>query len=322
MICNIENASSFETTLSLRRHEKLSSRASKRTPDKTLFLPGPKDLCEKSFWLDDSLKQTILTQLSSNYLVQNLSDEEKKKLCVILCAIPYAEWEVEKRGNPIFRIGKILLEPFRIKNYIYTTLGTWNLHIKHARSFGLSTRKFQKKVGNDATGIFYVISYILKRIGLHKPLPIIFAEYNLKADAATVASLQKLLNTLLIKNRLQAIVVDGLVGEETVNALEICCRILGIVFSNLEEQNLPHYIEQLEEKTGQVIEPFVPAFIRKRDLSYAFFILKRSFKRPKELLKLSELFQNHIDVPAYSRYALEACEKISYDELAIIANTD
>lgn len=273
------------------------------------------ELSANADWLTRSQKEVILREVQQHHRIQDLSEDEQTKLCLVLFSVPFAEYQIKIHGKWLTKCIKdsLLLRPFT--PYLCSTLGTWNLHVLHAEKFGLAQKEFRKILLDDSKGIHYVISFVLNYIGLHKPLEYIFAEYNYREMSTTVASLQRLLNLVLAKYGYPSIKEDGIFEEETRKAADFCCSSLQITCSlDLEkgEGDIASLIDTLNGITPILVRPFLPEVKYKRDLAYAKRIIKSSIKHPANMKKLLNLFRNHIDISSYTQFALKACHKLGH----------
>lgn len=258
-----------------------------------------KNVLKNCYWLKDKQKK-IIEKAVDYYRIKGLSDSKIKKLCIILCCIPYAEKIIKIKGKFLTRLLKGVISIFPFLIFFSNTIGTWNLHICHAQKFNLSKSAFRKILKNDETGIYFVIFYIINYIDLDKPVDFIFAEYNIAENATYVAAFQKAINYLFYPYKYQ-IAIDGIFGENTKKAMLLSAEIFSINFHNCSHKNIKVLVQIIEKYTKKKFDPFIPFINKKRNLKYLFYMLIN-----KKWKKILNVFRNHINVSLYVDSSLKS----------------
>lgn len=269
------------------------------------------NILDKARWLSGKQKSRISNAIERNPVASRLDSKRKNKLLIILCCIPYAEEKQDRHGKFRTRLIEELIRFSGLETKLDTSLGSWQLNVKHHWKFGLSKKDFKAVISNDEEGINYVIELLVYHIGLDKDATHIFAEYNLKEDATVIAALQKTLNQLRISlnGHWPQLDEDGILGNDTVLALGTCLQTLEID-KEFSEKKPAQLLAALQEKSKIKVKPFVPDVKEKRDWKYLIKVLKQSIKNIGKLKKALNFFKNDVDVRGYARFAMEAYKQL------------
>lgn len=263
-----------------------------------------KEMFECANWLDAEEKTIIDDVLQAPYL-QGLMLEQKVKLKALLYSILYAEKKLDERKRKVTLFCEKILHFFFLTPYFCKTLGIWGINICHAERFQFSVRHFKKILFDKTISTKIVIRHILEDIKLSKDPALIFAEYNLRTAATTVAAFQKLLNFLQGKKEIDE---DGILGSKTFEAFKKCSPYFPSFFcyEKIDEEMILKALQYFNYQFLTNIYPFVPQVKVKKDIRFFFSVIFN----PKKWKKISKVFANHIDVVGYVHDALEAYEKL------------
>ena len=259
-------------------------------------------LIERAYWLTPSQQDIILKTIDNH----QLDSEHSEKLLGILSSIPFAERQIRLKGKAYLNQIEAFLSLLKIKHRICSSLGSWNFNVCHAARFGYDKRSFSNLLIDDIQAARFVSVFIIEDIGLDKPISHIFAEYNLNLAATALAALQKAYN---IFARREALLIDGLLGEDTLKAYAELSHILNLPL-NLTEKGTLLLLKKMEESLGIAVKPFIPTVKIKMDFNFLKKCLLTGCKSPKELLKISHVLNNHIDVPLYVEEAMSAYQHV------------
>jgi hypothetical protein len=269
-------------------------------------------IIQRAFWLKHQQKK-IIVDATAHPKIRHFLKNDQIKLLGLICSIPYAEKKNQFHGKPFLTAVENTLERMHLKKFFCRSLGTWNFHICHAQKFGYTPRKFKEILQSDHLAIEFVIDLLVKDIGLSKPPDHIFAEYNHNIMATTVAAMQRALNILLKKHGFSMYLVeDGLIGEQTLKALKLCEKLINTSMSlnTFTEEEIHNFLDQIAEKEGLRVHPFIPPVQIKMDFSFVKKVLHQSLHRPSQLKKLCLVFNNHINVPLYVNFGMQAYEHL------------
>lgn len=239
-----------------------------------------------------------------------LTQAEKEKLYALLWGIAAAEQSMILTGKRVSRWIRACGMRIPGGTTLFKTLGSWNMHVCHAKKFGLTQKEFRKVLVKDHLGITYVVDYILKFIGLEKEPQFIFAEYYFGEHATSIVALQKGLNDLLLLEKLPKIDEDGIYGQETRQALHSLKSLAQI--QNLEPtnaENLSKMIERVSHVAQKQISPFIPQVRSERDFKYVYSVLRESLRNPIRISRILNFFRNRVDIPNYVEEAMRVFAK-------------
>lgn len=260
-------------------------------------------MIHRAHWLNDSQKGIIAKALIK-LQAKGLSYHELVKLAGLLCGIPYAEKVIRLQGKSFLTQIEGLLMCLQLHTWFCRTFGTWNFGACHANRFGYGRKEFKELLQKDDVGVDFVIDFILKYIGLRKPIDHIFAEYNYKEKATSVAALQRALNCLMKKQNYPLFIEeDGWIGKETLAALKHSNQFLQ---DDIDERDIEMLLDRFAIEEGIRVQPFVPQVRIRRDFGFFRNILCKSLRQPSLLLKLPHIFYNHINVPLYVDAGMDA----------------
>ncbi len=102
------------------------------------------DILKKAKWLSRKQKSVIRNAIEHNHLAQKLTDKERKKLTKVLCSIIYAEQKQDEHGKFRTRIIEKVIELTGLATKLDTSLGSWQLNVKHHEKFELAKDDFKE----------------------------------------------------------------------------------------------------------------------------------------------------------------------------------
>ena len=114
------------------------------------------------FWLNNREIGVIEQALGSHQCVKSLNEKQQQKVAALLFSITYADKWAARRRTWLARG--------------LQRLASWLIPLKSQKN--LSKRKICKIIGKDPASVPAVIDHLVNRIGLDKPLPLIFTEYH------------------------------------------------------------------------------------------------------------------------------------------------
>lgn len=267
-------------------------------------------ILHRATWLNQQQKAIIQQTLATNYEHQ-LSSNLTAKLCAILCCIPLAETKVLHEGKIITKILTSVLSSCRLFRKCFSTIGTWNLHVRHASKFNSSPEEFRLLLERDELGLQYVATYILKYIGIHKSPELIFAEYNAGDRSSTFTALQQALNYIMANYHLPIkIAEDGAVEEECLGAVKICRTFLPQLSFNQHssELELLKMLQYIEQVTGKQFMPCIPINVSARGFKYVWKMIKK-----RKWWNIPFFFHNKINVHLYVQHAMRAYHMLLWE---------